>query len=128
NRVLDQMTDSPAVDMERAEGLIRQALAASPRFYLPHFAKAQVLRQQGRCVEAILEYETVIALYRNWATAYSHLGWCKFLTGLLEEAIPAAQQAIRLNPRDPNGVPYMRIGLVHLLQSRTDEAILWLEK
>jgi adenylate cyclase len=130
NRVLDQMTDSAAVDMERAEGLIRQALAASPRFYLPHFAKAQVLRQQGRCAEAILEYETVIALYRNWAAAYSHLGWCKFLTGLLEEAIPAAQQTIRLNPRDPNGngVPCMRIGLVHLLQSRTDEAILWLEK
>jgi len=128
-RVLDQMTDSAAVDMERAEGLIRQALAASPRFYLPHYAKAQLLRQQGRCVEAIPEYETVIGLYRNFPAAYSHLGWCKFLTGLLEEAIPAAQQAIRLNPRDPAiGTWYLRIGLVHLLQSRTDEAILWLEK
>ena len=39
------------------------------------------------------------------------------------------QQAIRLSPRDPYvSVWYYRIGLVHLLQARTDEAILWLEK
>jgi adenylate cyclase len=128
NRMLDQMADSAAADIERAEGLIGQALAASPRFYLPHMAKAQLLRAQRRCVEAIPEYETVIALYRNWAGAYSHLGWCKFLYGSIEEAIPAQEQAIRLSPRDPNGIPYLRIGLVHLVQSRTDEAILWLEK
>jgi adenylate cyclase len=127
-RVLDQMSDSAAADMARAEGLIGQALAASPRFYLPHMAKAQLLRAQRRCQEAIPEYETVIALYRNWAGAYSHLGWCKFLSGSIEEAIPAQEQAIRLSPRDPNGIPYLRIALVHLVQSRTDEAILWLEK
>jgi tetratricopeptide (TPR) repeat protein len=51
------------------------------------------------------------------------------LTGDIEEAIPLAEQAIRLSPRDPNiGIMYDRIGYVHLLQSRTDEAILWCEK
>jgi adenylate cyclase len=127
-RALDSMSDSVAADMERAEGLIGQALAASPRFYLSHYAKAQLLRAQSRCVEAIPEYETVIALYRNWPAAYSHLGWCKFLTGSIEEAIPAQEHAIRLSPRDDNGIQYLRIGMAHLLQSRTDEAILWLEK
>ena len=36
---------------------------------------------------------------------------------------------MRLSPRDPQiAVRYRRIGQVHLLQSRTDEAIRWLEK
>jgi hypothetical protein len=36
---------------------------------------------------------------------------------------------IRLSPRDPNiGIMYDRIGCVHLLQSRIDQAILWSEK
>jgi hypothetical protein len=39
------------------------------------------------------------------------------------------EQAIRLSPRDPSiGYSYILIGRVHLLQSRTDEAIVWLEK
>jgi tetratricopeptide (TPR) repeat protein len=127
-RVLDQMSDSAAADIKRAEGLIGQALAASPRFWVAHYAKAQLLRWQGRCVEAIPEYEAVIALDRNFAAAYGNLGWCKFLTGSIEEVIPALEQAIRRNPRAPNGIWYWRIGLVHLLHSRTDEAILYLER
>jgi TolB-like protein/class 3 adenylate cyclase/Tfp pilus assembly protein PilF len=129
SRVLDQMTDSVATDIERAERLIGQALAASPRFHLPHFAKAQLLRAQGRHADAIPEYETVLAGNRNWAPAYALLGWCKLLTGSIEEAIPLAEQAVRLSPRDPNiGNRYCLIGVVLLLQSRTDEAIFWLER
>ena len=104
-------------------------MAAAPRSSVARFAKAQVLRAQHRYDEAILEYETVIALNRNWAHAYSHLGWCKFMTGSIEELIPAQEQAIRLSPRDPQiGLFYSRIGCAHLLQSRIDEAIVWCEK
>jgi len=61
--------------------------------------------------------------------AIALLGQCKFYAGSIEEMIPAQEQAIRLSPRDPViGNFYARIGIVHLLQSRTDEAILWLEK
>jgi len=39
------------------------------------------------------------------------------------------ERAIRLSPRDPElAVWYDQIGVVHLLQSRTDEAMLRLEK
>jgi predicted Zn-dependent protease len=39
------------------------------------------------------------------------------------------EQAIQLSPRDPLiGVWFGRIGLAHLLQSRINEATLWLEK
>jgi TolB-like protein len=128
-RVLDSMAEMAAADIVRAEELAERALAAAPRSSVAHFAKGQVLRAQHRYEEAILEYETIIALNRNWAHAYSHLGWCKFMTGSVEALIPAQEQTIRLSPRDPQiGLFYSRIGCAHLLESRTDEAIIWCEK
>ena len=128
-RALDSMAETAAADIARAEALAEQALAALPRGTVAHFAKAQVLRAQHRYAEAIPEYETVTALNRNWAHAYSHLGWCKFMTGSIEELIPAQERAIRLSPRDPQiGLFYSRIGSAHLLQSRADEAIDWYER
>jgi len=128
-RVMNGMSDTAAADIKRAEDLAKQALAASPRSPLAHLAKGQVLRAQGRLEECIPEYETVLAFNRNWLLAISALGWCKFLTGSLQEAIPLHERAIRLSPRDPLiGHWYFTIGRVHLLQSRTDEAIVWLEK
>jgi len=128
-RVLDFMATAPAADIARAETHADQALASAPRSTVAHFAKAQVLRAQRRYAEAGDEYEAVIALNRNWAHAYSHLGWCRFMTGAIEQLIPAQQQAIRLSPRDPQiGLFYSRIGSAHLLQSRNEEAISWYER
>jgi adenylate cyclase len=129
SRVLANMTDSAAADIERAKELSEQALAASPRSPLAHFAKGYVLRAQRRCAEAIPEYETVLASNRNWVGVLHALAQCKLFTGSIEETIPLEEQAIRRSPRDPSlGVWYATIGFVHLLQSRTDEAIIWLEK
>ena len=48
---------------------------------------------------------------------------------MIEDVIPHEEQAIRLSPRDPYlFLFYLEIGVVHLLQSRIDEAITWLEK
>jgi adenylate cyclase len=116
-------------DIRRAQELATKAVAASPRFYLAHFANGEVLRAQRRCRDAIAEYETVLALNRNMVYALSNLGRCKLSTGQVEEVIPEQEQAIRLSPRDIGvAVWYDRIGEVHLLQSRIDEAIHWLEK
>jgi adenylate cyclase len=129
NRVLNQMSDTTASDVARAEGLVGQALAASPGTATVNFAKGEVLRAQKRYEEATPEYETVLAFDRNSASALLALGHCKLMTGSIEELIPLVEQAIRLSPRDPQiAVMYYRIGEVHLLQSRTDKAILWLEK
>jgi TolB-like protein/Flp pilus assembly protein TadD len=129
HRVLDSMTDTAAADTTRAEGLVAQALAASPSSPIAHYAKGSLLRAQNRYAEAIPEYETVLASNPNWVTAIAHLGVCKFVAGSIEEMIPAQEQAIRLSPRDPAiGIWVSRIGFAHLLQSRIDEAILWLEK
>jgi len=126
-RVLDQLTDTPAADLERAEALIRDVLAASPRDAVAHFARGQVLRAQSRYEAAIPEYERAVALNRNWVAAIAALGLCKFHVGAIEEAIPAQEEAIRLSPRDPH-LPnwYWRIGMVHLLKARIGDAISWL--
>jgi TolB-like protein/Flp pilus assembly protein TadD len=128
-RVLDEMTDTAAVDIGRAEDFIERALASSPRSSIAHYAKGNILRYRGYYEAAIPEYETVIELNRNEAGAYANLGWCKLLTGSLRETVPALEQALRLSPRDTRAGNWSgRIGLVHLLQSRIDEAIFWLEK
>jgi TolB-like protein len=128
-RAHDEMAEDPGADIARAERLVEQAFAMSPRGALAHMAKGHVLRAQGRPDEAIPEYEMVIASNRNWAGALSHLGWCKLLTGSIEEAITLQEQALRLSPRDPYvGIWYFKIGFGHLLQSRIDEAIVWFER
>ena len=128
-RVAEGMSDTAAADLARAEGLVGQALVAAPSNPLAHFAKGQLLRVQGRCEDAIPEFETYIASNRNSAGAIGFLGHCKLMTGSIEEMIPAQEQAMRLSPRDPYIANiYWRIGVAYLLQSRTDEAIVWLEK
>ena len=80
-RVLDQLTDNATADIGRAEGLAGQALAASPRSNLAHWAKAQVLRAQGRCEEAIPEFESATASNNPNVGLIAALGECKFYTG-----------------------------------------------
>jgi tetratricopeptide (TPR) repeat protein len=71
----------------------------------------------------------VLALNRNWVFALSAVAQCKLAAGAIDEVIPLHEQAIRISPRDPSIVVfYLNIGVVHLLRSRTDEAIRWLEK
>ena len=129
SRVLDDMTESAGSDIAQAEVLADRALAASPQVPLSHYAKAHVLRARRRFTDAIAEYETVLALDRNWVYATAILGFCKLMTGSIEDAIPAQEQAIRLSPRDPGiWLFYFWTGLAHLLQSRVDEAIPWFER
>jgi TolB-like protein/class 3 adenylate cyclase/Flp pilus assembly protein TadD len=128
-RVLEQMTDTVQADIDRTERLIEEVRHSPRRRSLAHFWKGQVLRVQNRYEAAIPEFKTAIELDRNSVLALASLGLCKFYTGQLEEVIPAQEQAIRLSPRDPYIANWFwRIGMVHLLQSRGDEAILWIER
>jgi tetratricopeptide (TPR) repeat protein len=87
------------------------------------------LRAQRRFAEAIPWYEMALASTRNWVSVLFAIGQCKLYSGSIEETILLVEQAIRLSPRDPLiGLFYQQIGIVHLLQSRADEAIIWLGK
>src|SRR5262249_13128815 len=129
SRVQDFVPESSDADIERAERLAGQALVSSPRSARAHYSMAEVLRAQRRYAEAISEYETVLVLDRNFAEALADLGRCKTYIGPVDDAILDQERAIRLSPRDPRLWNwYFRIGEAHLLQSRIDQAIDWLEK
>jgi adenylate cyclase len=119
-----------AADLQRAEELTAQALANSPGDPYTHRVKGKLLRNTRRCGDAVPEFEISLATDRNNPLTLVDLSTCKFLTGGSDqEAIVLTEQAIRLSPRDPNmWWWYTWIGFVHLLQSRIDEAIAWLEK
>ena len=127
--LLDFGSSSEDADIKRAEELAAKAVASSPSSALAHYAKADVLRVQRRCAEAIPEYETVLSLNRNLVAALASIGRCKIYNGPIDEGIAAQEQAIRLSPRDPLIWSwYFRIGEGHLLLSHVDDAILWPEK
>jgi adenylate cyclase len=129
SRVIDVFPGSSDADTDRAESLARRAVGASPRSARAHLAMANVLRAQRRYAEAISEYEAALALNRNLVGALADIGRLKIYVGPIDDAIPFQEQAIRLSPRDRSIWNwYFRIGEAHLLQSRLNEAIAWLEK
>jgi|SRR5580704_2735347 tetratricopeptide (TPR) repeat protein len=88
-------------------------------------------RSAGRALLQRLRapFETALAFNRNAVGTRLGLGRCKLLTGSIDETISLVEQAIRLSPRDPYiAVFYCQIAYVHLLASRVEEAIAWLEK
>ena len=129
-RVLDRMTDSAAADIDargRAGPASLGGIAPQPTCALrqrPGAARAEA--------DARRRFPNTRRRSRSIATGWTHSPFsaeCKFFTGSIEETIPLEEQAIRLSPRDPQiGIWYFRIGVAHLLQSRIDEAIVWLEK
>jgi adenylate cyclase len=129
SRVMNGLTESATADLARANGLVDQALAASPGYAYAYLAKGQVLRGQNRWEDAVFEYEAALVLNRNLVVALHRLALSKLYAGSIEEVIPLEEQAIRLSPRDPYiSSRYHAVGTVHLLQSRTDDAIIWLER
>jgi tetratricopeptide (TPR) repeat protein len=129
SRVLDGMTTSRTADLARAEELVDKALAAAPRYAFARHTKGDIFRARRQYREAIPYLETALSLNPNLAAALHALGECKLMTGSIEDVISIEEQAIRLSPLDANiAGRYWRIGMVHLLQSRTAEAIPWFEK
>jgi len=128
-RVFYGASDLVTADLARADALSDRALVVAPRYALAHHVKGQVLRAQNRWAEAIIEYETALASNPNLVVALNGLGWCKLFAGSIDEVIPLMEQATRRSPRDSQiGTWHGAIGMAHLLQSRIDEAIVWLEK
>ena len=75
---------------------------------------------------AIAEFQTAIALDRNFATAHAALGRVLIFAGRSAKSFPHIETAIRLSPRDPLLANWYYIaGHAHIHQGRYDEAIEW---
>lgn len=91
-RVLDHMGDTKRSDLGRTRELVSQAQALSPR--------ANRLRAEGQCDNAILEYEAGLAVIRHWVGAISSIGRCKTFLCRIDEAIHIQERTARLGPSD----------------------------
>src|SRR5262249_42942859 len=129
SRVFDEFSETPEDDLRRADELASRALAIDPNDAYAHQIKGNILRAQKHYDEAIVEYETAIALSPMNVGSRVHLARMKILIGEPAEAIPLLEQAMRINPRDPfAATTESRLGLANLLLGNTDEAIRWCKK
>jgi adenylate cyclase len=96
---------------------------------MAHFAMGVLRRVQNRLSDSKIELETAIALDRNNARASQQLGLTLMWLGQPETAIPQIEQAIRLNPYDPNIASYYwALGSSNLVSGHIDDAASLLEK
>jgi TolB-like protein/class 3 adenylate cyclase/tetratricopeptide (TPR) repeat protein len=111
-------------DEARAEQLLIEALGRDPNSSMAHFSMGLLRRTENRLAEARAELEAAVALDRNNAHALSSLGGVLRFLGRPQAGIPHIEQAIQLNPRDPNvGLYYRELGGCHLLLGHVDQAI-----
>jgi tetratricopeptide (TPR) repeat protein len=89
----------------------------------------ELRRVQNRLPEAQIEFETAIALDRNNADAFFHLGMLLMWLGRPQEGIPLDWKAIHLDPHEAKAAPtYWALGHSHLLLGDVGEAIDLLRK
>ena len=111
-------------DRVRAEQLLLEALERDPNNARAHEAMAWLRRSEKRWTEAKIEFETALALDRNYAVAAYGLGETFRFLGQPDVAIPYTQKAIQLSPRDPVLYAfYWGMGANHLLLGKTDKAV-----
>jgi class 3 adenylate cyclase/TolB-like protein/tetratricopeptide (TPR) repeat protein len=95
-------SDDPDQDIARAEEFVNKALTINPKLAAAHSIKSWVLCLRNRLPEAIVAAETAIALNRNDSLAHILLALSELEVGRPERSRAMIEQAMRLNPRDPN--------------------------
>jgi adenylate cyclase len=122
---------SPAgPEVDEGIRLARQALAAArddPEVLgLAGNVHAQLANENETALDAI---DQAISLNPNLALAFAHRALVLNRLGRHDEAILAAQQAMRLSPQDPAAyVSYQAMAIAHLAAGRYEEALPWADR
>ncbi len=118
------LSDDPAADLARADELVSRVLTEAPTSAWAHYVKGETLRGLRATEEAAFEYQTAIALDRNYTPAIANLAFAKLLLGEPAKTIPLTEQAIRRSPHDPLlAIWQSRIGLAEMFLERYDRAL-----
>lgn len=109
---------------ERIERLLLEAIEGDPNNPRARATMGRLRWVQNRLAEARIEFETAIALDPNDSFAHVQLALTLLFSGDPAAAIPEAEKAIRLSPRDPQlwGY-YWPLGFCRLLLNEPDAAI-----
>jgi TolB-like protein/Flp pilus assembly protein TadD len=113
-------------DWARAEAEIRRALALDPNSVAAHTALSLYLVVMGRAKEAIDESKPPATSIRSWRSGLPTLAGVYQLAGEYDRALAEAQKALKLSPDLP--VAQQVVGIVYLLQNRSEEGLHALER
>ena len=110
--------------------MARQALAVArdnPEVLrIAGFALAVLAGENETALSAL---DRAIELNPNYAFAYAQRGIVLACLNRPDEAITAAERAIRLSPNDPTIFPsYLALCLAHLAAGRYEEALSWADR
>ena len=108
----------------RAERLLLEAIESDPNNPRARSTMGRLRRIQNRLAEARIEFETAIVLDPNDSFSHVQLAVTLLYLGEPAAAVPEAETALRLSPRDPQlwGY-YWPLGWARLLLNEVDAAI-----
>jgi adenylate cyclase len=112
-----------------AEETIERLVKLDPGSASGHYLRASLLRALGDVDKGIASAEHALSLNPNYFAAHGELGRLKIEAGRAHEAIGHIQDAIELNPPEPNvHVLYFWAGFAALHVSDDQTAVQWLLK
>ena len=98
----------------------REAVMRAPDHWIPRLLLAEMLRQNGRCDEAVIEYETTIALRSVEELPYMKLTECLVQARRLSDAERTLLQLSRVNPQSQDAA--LGLGMLAVLGNRREES------
>lgn len=123
------MTDDPSARFAAAEANSNRALSLAPNHAGAHMALGVALMFTKRVVLGIAEFEHVLALDRNSASAHSLIGYAKYLLGRGAETEAHIDEALRLSPRDTLADRwFVWCGVSKVALNADVEAVAWLRR
>jgi TolB-like protein/class 3 adenylate cyclase/tetratricopeptide (TPR) repeat protein len=115
--------------IRRAEELLSKAEQLRPDSGKVLWIRVYLLGAQRRCPEVIPAAQRAIELMPDCSGCRFRLAICLISTGRAADAVPALEQAIRVNPRNPqNFNRYDLMGYALICLERYDEAVTWLQR
>ncbi len=110
--------------VRQAETLATRAATLDDNDPWAHLALGYVAFTRRHTEEAIQQFQRSIDLNPNFAAAHGYFGWALALDGQSDRAIPHLEQAIRMNPHDPqNAIFFVGLAAAHYLRGRYIEAV-----
>ena len=95
-------SDSPDQDVDWAEELVDKALALEPKIAAAHRVRSWIFGFRNQLPDSIAAAERAITLNRNDSMAHRLLALFELQAGRADRSRAVIEQAMRLNPRDPN--------------------------